>query len=134
MIDEGNPEAVLAAAVREASGAMLQKQLYAILTTPVDGLGSVFANLEAHLAFQVQLESDGVLVAAGQLWTDDEDAWEGDGMIVVRAASRTDAIAIATRDPMHQVGARNFTVRPWMVNEGTLSVRLNFASQTFEIN
>lgn len=134
MSDEDNPKAVPAAAVRDASGAMLQMQLYVILTTPTDGLGAVFANLDAHLAFQVGLEKDGVLFAAGPLWTDDENQWEGEGMVVVRAASRADAIAIAGRDPMHQCGARRFTVRPWMINEGSLNVRLDYSTQTFEIN
>ncbi|MFT6089079.1 YciI family protein [Sulfitobacter sp.] len=134
MSEVDNPKAVPAAAVREASSAMLQKQLYAIFTTPTDGLGAVFANLEAHLAFQVGLERDGTMYAAGPLWTDDEDHWEGEGMVVIRAASRAEAIAIAERDPMHQCGARSFTVRPWMINEGSISVRLDYSTQTFEIN
>ncbi|WP_323766876.1 YciI family protein [Antarctobacter sp.] len=133
MSEADNPKAVPAAAVREASSAMLQKQLYAIFTTPTDGLGAVFANLEAHLAFQVGLEKDSILYAAGPLWTDDENQWEGEGMVVVRAGSRAEAIAIAERDPMHRSGARTFTVRPWMINEGTIDVRLDFSTQTFEI-
>lgn len=134
MSDEDNPKAVPAAAVREASSAMLQKQLYAIFTTPTDGLGAVFGNLDAHLAYQMQLEKDGIMFAAGPMWTDDEAHWEGDGMVVVRAASRAEAIAIAENDPMHQAGARSFTVRPWMINEGSLRVTLNYATQKFEIN
>lgn len=134
MSEVDNPKAVPSAAVREASSAMLQKQLYAIFTTPTDGLGAVFANLEAHLAFQVGLERDGIMYAAGPLWTDDESHWEGEGMVVVRAASRAEAIAIADKDPMHQSGARTFMVRPWMINEGSISVRLDYSTQTFEIN
>jgi hypothetical protein len=51
----------------------------------------------------------------------------------VRAASRAEAIAIAERDPMHRSGARRFTVRPWMINEGTMTVRLDLSSQKFTI-
>lgn len=134
MSDEDNPKAVPAAAVLEASSAMLQKQLYAIFTTPTGGLGAVFANLDAHLAYQVELEKDGIMFAAGPLWTDNEEHWEGEGMVVVRANSREDAIAIAERDPIHKCGARSFTVRPWMINEGSISIRLNYSTQTFEIN
>lgn len=134
MSDEENPKAVPADAVRAASGAMLQKQLYAIFTTPVDGLGAVFANMEDHLAFQIGLEKDGVMYAAGPMWTDDEDHWEGEGLVVVRAASRAEAIAIAERDPMHIAGARRFTVRPWMINEGSVRLRLDYSTQTFEID
>jgi uncharacterized protein YciI len=119
--------------VMQASGAMLQKQLYAIFTVPAGGIEPILAQLEAHLAFQIQLERDGIMYAAGPMWSDDEREWHGDGMVVVRAGSRAEAIAIAERDPMHQSGARRFTVRPWMINEGTMTVRLDMSSQTFAI-
>lgn len=119
--------------VMKASSAMLQKQLYAIFTSPVAGIGPVLETIEAHLAFQVALEADGVLYAAGPMWTDDEQSWEGEGLVVVRAGSRAEAIAIAERDPMHTSGARRFTVRPWMINEGSITVRLDCSSQTFKV-
>ena len=46
MSEQDNPKSVPVADVMNASKAMLQKQLYAIFTTPVDGLGPVFANIE----------------------------------------------------------------------------------------
>ena len=119
--------------VMEASREMLQKQLYAIFTTPTAGIGPVIETMEEHLSFQVQLEREGIMYAAGPMWTDDEASWEGEGMVVVRAASREEAIAIAERDPMHVKKARSFRVRPWMINEGTITVRLDNSSQRFEI-
>lgn len=127
------PKSLPVADVMEASKQMLQKQLYAIFTVPVEGMGPVLANLEDHLNFQISLEAEGTMFAAGPMWTDDEQSWEGDGLVIVRANSREEAIAIAERDPMHQRGARSFTVRPWMINEGTITVRLNHSSQTFSI-
>ncbi len=127
------PVALPVAAVKQASAAMLQKQLYAIFTTPVNGLGPVLANLEEHLAFQVKLEKDGILFAAGPLWNDEESEWLGEGMVVIRAASRKEAVAIAERDPMHKVGARSFRVRPWMINEGSMTFRLDLSSQTLTL-
>jgi uncharacterized protein YciI len=119
--------------VMQASSQMLQKQLYAIFTTPTGGIEPILANMEEHLAFQVSLEKEGVLYAAGPMWSDDEQSWEGDGLVVVRAASRGEAEKIAERDPMHERGARKFTVRPWMINEGTVTIRLDSSSQTFSI-
>lgn len=119
--------------VMKASAAMLQKQLYVIVTTPSSGIEPVLQGLEAHLDFQVHLEREGVLFAAGPMWNDDEQSWEGDGMVVVRAASRSQAHEIAERDPMHISGARRFVVRPWMINEGSLTLRLDYSSQTFSI-
>ena len=128
---EDNPKSLPAAAVLEASKGMLQRQLYAIFTRPKDGLGPVFAVIEEHLKFQVQLENDGILYAAGPMWTDDEQSWEGEGLVIVKAASRAEAVAIAERDPMHQSGARGFRVRPWLINEGTVTITLNNSNQTF---
>lgn len=133
MSDTDNPASVPAATVLDASKEMLQRQLYAIFTTPTDGLGPVFANLEEHLEFQVALERDGIMFAAGPLWTDDEQSWKGEGMVIVRASSRAEAVAIAERDPMHKNGARSFTVRPWLVNEGTTTVRLDYSTQKFTL-
>lgn len=120
-------------AVMDASKAMLQNQLFAIFTRPVNGLGPILANMDEHLKFQIGLEKEGIMFAAGPMWSDDGASWEGDGLVVVRAASREAAIAIAERDPMHKAGARTFHVRPWLINEGTVTVRLDYSSQTFSI-
>lgn len=127
------PTSLPVADVMAASSQMLQKQLYAIFTKPVNGMGPVLERMEEHLAFQVSLEKDGILFAAGPMWTDAEDAWEGEGLVVVRAGSREEAIKIAERDPMHKSGARAFTVRPWMINEGSMTLRLDCSSQTFTL-
>ena len=119
--------------VMQASSQMLQKQLYAIFTTPTGSIEQILENLEEHLAFQVSLEREGILYAAGPMWSDDEQSWDGDGLVVVRAASRDEARAIAERDPKHLSGARKFTVRPWMINEGTVTIRLDSSSQTFSV-
>jgi len=73
------------------------------------------------------------MFAAGPNWTDDEKSWEGDGMVVIRAKSLAEATDIMKRDPMHKSGARKFKIRPWFVNEGTVSVRLNYSRGTFEM-
>ena len=52
---------------------------------------------------------------------------------VIRASSLADAKQIMGRDPMHKSGARKFKIRPWFVNEGTISVRLNYSQGTFEM-
>ncbi len=111
----------------------LAKQVYVVFTTPVGGMEPVMAILKEHLAFQVELEAQGIMVAAGPHWTDDEKEWKGDGMVVIRAGSLAEAREIAARDPMHKSGARKFVVRPWFVNEGTITVKLNFSKKSFEM-
>jgi uncharacterized protein len=93
----------------------------------------VLEHLQQHLEYQELLERKGVMFAAGPNWSDDEQRWEGDGMVVVRAGSLAEADATAKEDPMHASGARRYRVRPWLVNEGTISVKLSFASGRFEL-
>ena len=122
---------VLADDVRTACEGMLQLQLYAIFTRPVSGMKPVMEMLEEHLQYQISMEKGGILFAAGPFWTDDEQQWQGEGMVVVRAESLEAARAIAARDPMHACGARTFEVRPWLINEGTLTLRLNHSTRSF---
>ena len=111
----------------------LAKQLYVIFTTPANGITQVLENLRRHLEYQELLEQRGVIFAAGPHWSDDEQRWDGEGMVVVRAGSLAEAEATAREDPMHASGARRYRVRPWLVNEGTLSIKLNFASGRFQL-
>jgi len=131
--DQEAPKALPVDAVMEASRQTLQKQLYAIFTSPTNGMGPVLANMDAHMAFQMQLEAEGIMFAAGPMWNDAETEWHGEGLVVVRAENRAAAIAIAERDPMHKAGARAFTVRPWMINEGSMTFRLDLSSQKLTV-
>ncbi len=117
----------------EASKEMLQKQMYVYFTTPTSGMGPVMENLEAHLKFQVELEKKGIMFGAGPHWTDDEKRWEGDGMVIIRAGSLAEAKEIAASDPMHASGARSFTVRPWLMNEGTVTIKLTYSDGKREV-
>ena len=104
---------------------LLAKRLYVILTTPTGPLEALAEHLGAHLAYQKDLEARGVTFAAGPFADDAERQWSGEGMIIVRAASLDEARAIAEADPMHRSGVRRYRIRPWLRNEGsiTLSVR-----------
>lgn len=111
----------------------LVKRLYAIHTTPVNGLEPVLAVLDEHAAYQVKLEEEGVMFVAGPFSDIAESQWDGEGFFVYRAESREDAIKIAEADPMHSSGARTFTVRTWLLNEGTFRVHINYSTGKAEI-
>ncbi len=124
---------VTAQDVLNASKGMLQKQLYVVFTTPANGLGPVMENVEEHLKFQMSLEERGIMFGAGPFWTDDGKNWNGEGMVIIRAEDIEDARRIAESDPMHASGARTFTVRPWLLNEGTVTVKLRYSDGSREI-
>jgi len=119
--------------ILEASKGMLQKQLYVVFTKPAGGMGPVLANIKEHLEFQCDLERRGIMFGAGPFWTDDEQEWLGEGMVIIRAGSLAEARRIAAEDPMHKSGARVFTVRPWLLNEGTVTVKVTYSDGRREI-
>ena len=114
--------------ILNATDGMLQKQLYVVFTTPTNGMGPVMDNIEEHLKFQVSLEQRGIMLGAGPHWEEDEHTWKGDGMVIIRADSLAHAREIAETDPMHSSGARSFTVRPWLLNEGRVTVTIDFST------
>ena len=114
--------------ILEASKGMLQMQMFVVFTTPTNGMGPVMENIEEHLQFQVNLEQRGIMFGAGPFWADDEHTWNGEGMVIIRADSLEYAKEIAATDPMHSSGARSFTVRPWLLNEGRITVAVDFST------
>ncbi len=115
--------------IKQASAGMLQWDMFLVTTSPSNGLGPVMQNLKEHLEHQVRIEKDGIMLAAGPLWDDDEETWHGEGVFVIRANSLAHAREIADSDPMHKSGARTYTVRPWMINEGNLTMKVTFSDQ-----
>jgi uncharacterized protein len=42
-------------------------------------------------------------------------------------ASVAAATAIAAADPMHKSGARTFKIRPWLLNDGSITIRVTLS-------
>ena len=77
------------------------------------------ALLAQHLRYIFDLEDRNLLLAAGPL--DRDVGGPVDGIAIIRAASRDQAQAIATDEPLHKVGWRINTVRSWELNMGALA-------------
>lgn len=86
-----------------------------LATSPQD----MQATLPAHLAYQKEQEAAGKLFLAGPLSDASGDNMSGGGLIIYRAASMEEAQQLAENDPMHAEGKRTFTLRKWLVNEGS---------------
>ena len=111
---------------------LLAMQLFLVQSIPTGGLGPVMDNLDPHVAYQVQLEKDGIMFAAGPLYPRGSETPEA-GMFVLRASSFEEAEAIAQEDPLHKAGLRTFTLQKWRVNEGRITVTVDFSDQTMKI-
>ena len=53
----------------------------------------------------------------------------GSGLIVYRAKSLDDARALADADPMHSSQIRKYTLRIWMIIEGSLQLSVQLSEQ-----
>ncbi len=106
----------------------LALELYVAVSTPQKSPDEVKAVLPDHLAYIQRLEVSGQLMMAGPLSDETGTEMEGAGMLVLRTASMDEARALAASDPMHSTGARSFTLRRWLVNEGTLSVSVGLST------
>ena len=107
----------------------LALELYVVESTPAKGPDEVKANLAAHLAYQQKLETSGTLAFAGPLSDSSGELMQGTGLIVFRAESMVQAKQIAEADPMHASGARSFTLRKWLINEGSLSLNVGLSTK-----
>ncbi len=81
--------------------------IYVILTTTVGDQAAYLQYTGAHRAYLDQLDSDGLLIAAGPF-----DDYSG-GMLLVRAANIAQAIEIGRNDPRVQAGVDRCQVRHW---------------------
>ncbi|GKX36238.1 MAG: hypothetical protein MnENMB40S_38560 [Rhizobiaceae bacterium MnEN-MB40S] len=97
----------------------LALELFVISSDPSDTPEAMRKILPDHLAYQTKLETEGVLFLAGPLSDEAGDEMSGAGLIVYRANSIEEAQKIAEADPMHAKGGRTFSVRRWLVNEGS---------------
>lgn len=107
----------------------LALELFVATSTPAKEPQDVKAVLPDHLAYQAGLERAGSLAFAGPLSDESGENMQGMGLIIYRAASLEAARLLAQEDPMHKTGARKFTLRRWMINEGSLTLSVGLSTQ-----
>ena len=111
----------------------LAMELFVVVTTPVVEPDKVKDCLPDHLAYQAELEAANLLAFAGPLSDLSGDNMQGSGMIVYKAQSLEQARSLAENDPMHSRGIREFTLRRWLVNEGSLQLDIKLSAQSVRL-
>ena len=115
------------ARIEELMRSMLRKTLYVVLWK---GAGrELKAQLPAHLENMIDLERQGKVFASGPF----DSGATGDGLTILRASSKEEAREIASRDPFVTSGLRTFEIREWLLMEGSVAVKANYSTGTFEI-
>jgi len=105
-------------------------ELYVAHSTPAAPPEQLKEHLPSHLAYQASLEAAGSLAFAGPLSDLSGDHMEGMGMIVYRARSLEEAKSFAEADPMHSSGTRTYSLRRWMINEGSFQLNVQLSAQS----
>ena len=111
----------------------LAYEVFVAQSTPVKSPEDLKAVLPDHLAYLGSLEANGSLMFAGPLSDETGTQMQGMGMLVFRASSFEAAHDLAKADPMHSTGARSYTLRKWMINEGSFSVNVALNGQTVSL-
>lgn len=94
-------------------------ELYVTESTPCAEPDAVKETLPRHLDYQRKMEAEGKLFLAGPLSDVTGEKMEACGLIIYRASSMEEARSFAEGDPMHAEGKRSFTLRRWLINEGS---------------
>lgn len=106
----------------------LAHELFVVESTPAKTPEEVKSVLPDHLAYQAAQEQQGHLAFAGPLSDETGEYMQGCGLIIYRAESLEAARAIAEADPMHSSGTRSFTLRRWLINEGSLQLTVKLSA------
>lgn len=115
----------------EMLAGMLRKQLWVVVTKAIKPPEEVRKHFKAHLDYQIGIEKQGIMYGAGPCNPAGEDK-AAFGLIIIRAKDEAEARRIADADPMHSSGVRTYELYSWSLNEGRISVTLDFSDQTFQ--
>jgi uncharacterized protein YciI len=123
---------------RQFLSGLRRLRLHVAQTRPVRALddelsAAISATLMEHWRWLLTGERDGWLFAAGP-FLDEDGAFPGDGMLILRADSLADAVALAEADPMVVRGLRTVEVRSWELNEGSIGMRVSLATGRYEFS
>lgn len=108
-------------------------EVYCVQSTPAGDMAKVKQCLPDHLAYQAEQEKKGTLMLAGPVSDLTGEFMEGEGQIIYKTTSFDEAKAITENDPMHSSGARTYTIRRWLINEGSLQVDIKLSAQRISL-
>ena len=115
------------------SRGVMAKELFVVHSEPIVDAEEMGALMGEHLSYQKKLEAEGKLFAAGPLGDEDGAVWSREGLIILCAESLEEARALAEGDPMHAQGKKKFSVRPWLMNEGSLRIEIRMSEKSAQI-
>ena len=86
-------------------------------------------HLAEHLEYLIALEAEGRVFASGPM----NVAGSGDGMTILKVETEEEARMIANADPLVSKLGRTFTLHPWTVNEGQLTLTVSLSQMAVSL-
>ncbi len=110
----------------------LRKDLWFYIENDVPNWKGAPDIAKRHMAHQIDMEDRGQMFGGGPV--EDASGKHEYGLVIIRAKDAAEAKAIVEADPMQKEGARTYTLHHWQMNEGSLGVKLNYSTGTFELD
>lgn len=117
-------------AVKALMAQMYAKPFFVVLRTLNDP-DKLAGNLKAHIEFLTELEASGHLFASGPFPS--AEGPPAGGLTILRAEDMAQAKALIDPDPLIASGAFTYTLHPWVMNEGRITVQVDFSNSRFEV-
>jgi uncharacterized protein len=112
----------------------IAKRLFLVFLLPTDKVGDRDRARLDHFKFVKRLEAEGRLFAAGPYVDEKTGKPTGEGLFIVRGESSDEVARIVSEDPFYKGGFRTFRIQPWMMNEGSLTLRLSLSERRVELD
>lgn len=109
---------------------MIMRSFYVMFRTIVDPTRIQAAMLD-HYRWIIDLEKQGLVFASGPLFA--EEGRPGVGMTIFRVADGAAADALAAGDPFVLSGGATFEIKRWQINEGRVTIAVDFSDQTYRL-
>jgi uncharacterized protein len=108
--------------------ALMLKASFFVMQRQIVAPEKLQAVLLAHYHWIIALEKQGKVLASGPLTP--EGCGRGVGMTVFKCASFEEARELASGDPFITTGAADFSLAQWQINEGRLTLTIDFSDGT----
>jgi uncharacterized protein len=110
--------------IERLKGKMLKKKFF-VMQRQMVAPEKIKPNMLAHYQWIIGLEKDNKVFASGPMAP--EGGGPGVGLTVFRCESFDQARELASSDPFVSGGAAKFTLAQWQINEGRMSLAIDFS-------
>ena len=106
---------------------LLHRTLFVCVSEPTASPDQIVPHIPDHLRHLIAMEKSGVLVASGPFIEGGQVGLRS--MMIIRAKDIAEARKIAQEETLHKLGLRRFTIEEWQLNQGRVSVQIDFSDQ-----